>query len=335
MHLELTLTSEDFDQFTDRIISKYQPLNNTSDTNKADRINKQIREFAQKLCGMYQKFYPVVRKTHYQHGMYLSLINRTRSNVDYPHQDKINEDYRIFREHDVPHWAHITSTIFEALLMNFRKLIIDISRGEGKAISMKRIRDDIVHFHTKMKANSDEFTEFVEDLNEQIEIATAPKREELWDYILAYNIHLQDKFPADADDPSNADTDDPFHIIDLEILMDSVNNFINVIYGFYNYKEPAYTADIGHDRTQDWIRSFSSFKKYSMRVLSQYINWLAQFSTLPEYRNLTPEEAGKKIFEKVVLENEENFEIFTLCVQGHLEKQIEALKEELNAESDL
>ena len=327
MHLQLTLTSEDFDQFTDKIISKYQPLNNTSDTNKADRINKQIREFAQKLCGMYQKFYPVVRKTHYQHGMYLSLINRTRSNVDYPHQDEINEDYRIFREHDVPHWAHIASTTFEALLMNFRKLIIDTSRGEGKAISMKRIRKDIMHFHTSMKANSDEFTEFVEDLNKQIEIATAPEREKLWDYILAYNIHLQDKFPAD--------TDDPFHVIDLEILMDSVNNFINAIYDFYNYKEPAYTADIGYDRTQDWIHAFSSFKKYSMRDLSQYINRLAQFSTLPEYVKLTPEEASKKIFERVVLEEEKNFEIFTLHVQGHLEERIEALKEELNAESDL
>ena len=117
--------------------------------------------------------------------------------------------------------------------------------------------------------------------------------------------------------------------------MDSVNNFINAMYDFYNYKEPAYTADIGHERTQNWIRAFSRFKKYSMRDFSQYINWLAQFSTLPEYVNLTPEEAGKKIFEKVVLKDEKNFEIFTLYVQGYLEKRIEALKEELNAESDL
>ena len=324
MLLQLTLTSEDFDQFTDRIISKYQPLNNTLDINKKTRIDKQIQDFAQKLCEMYQKFYPVVRKTHYQHGMYLSLINRTRSNVDYPHQDEINEDYRIFREHDVPHWAHLTSTTFEALLMNFRKLIIDTSRGEGKAISMKRIRKDIMHFHTSMRANSDEFTEFVEDLNKQIEIATAPEREELWDYILAYNIHLQDKFPAD--------TNDPFRVIDLEILMDSVNNFINAIYDFYNYKEPAYTADIGYDRTQHWITSFSRFKKYSMRDLSKYINGLAQLSTYPEYVNLPSEEASKKIFEQVVIENEKGFEIFKILVQLYLEDQIKELREESDSE---
>lgn len=62
--------------------------------------------------------------------------------------------------------------------------------------------------------------------------------------------------------------------------------------------------------------------------LSKYINGLAQLSTSPEYVNLTPEEASKKIFEKVVLEDEKNFEIFTLYVQGHLEKRIEALKED-------
>lgn len=259
-----------------------------------------------------------------QHGMYLSLINRTRSNVEYLHQEKINEDYRIFREHDIPHWAHLTSTTFEALLMNFRKLIIDTSRGKGKAISMKKIRKDIMHFHTSMKANSDEFTEFVENLDKQIEIATAPEREELWDYILAYNIHLQDKF--------RPDTDDPFHVIDLEILMDSVNNFINVIYDFYNYKEPAYTADIGYDHTQDWIRAFSSFKKYSMRDFSQYINGLARFSTSPEYVNLPPEKASKEIFEQVVIKDEKAFEIFKVIIQLYLEDQIKELKEKSDSE---
>ena len=321
MLLQLTLTSEDFDQFTGRIISKYQPLNNTSDPKKADRINKQIREFAQKLCEMYQKFLPVVRKTHYQHGMYLSLINRTRSNVDYPHQDDIDENHKIFSEHDKVHWLHFTSTTFEALLMNFRKLIVDTSRGKGKAISMKRIRDDIMHFHTSMKANSDEFTEFVEDLNEQIEIATDPERKKLWDYILAYNIHLQDKFPAD--------TDDPFHIIDLEILMDSVNNFINAIYGFYNYKEPAYTADIGHDRTQDWIRAFSSFKKYSIRAVSEIIETFAQLSNNFEYRNLTPGEASKEIFKKEVLEKEESHNYFKIIIEIELKERITELREEI------
>ena len=324
MHLQLTPTSEDFDQFTDRIISKYQPLNNTANIQKAARIDKQIQDFAQGMCEMYQKFYPVVRKTHYQHGMYLSLINDKRSNIVNLHQDDIDENHKIFSEHDEAHWLHLTSTTFEALLMNFRKLIVDTSRGEGKAISMKRIRDDIMHFHTSMKANSDEFTEFVEDLNEQIEIATATEREKLWDYILGYNIHLQDKFPAD--------TDDPFHVIDLEILMDSVNNFINVIYDFYNYKEPAYTADIGYDRTQGWIRAFSSFKKYSIRSVSEIIETFAQLSNSFEYRNLTPKEASKEIFKKEVLEKEESHNWFRIIIEIELEERITELREEIKVE---
>ena len=132
MLLQLTLASEDFDQFTDKIISKYQPLNNTANIQKAARIDKQIQDFAQGMCEMYQKFYPIFLRTHYQHGMYLSLINSKRSNIDYPHQDDIDENHKIFSEHDKVHWVHFTSTTFEALLMNFRKLIVDTSEGQGK-----------------------------------------------------------------------------------------------------------------------------------------------------------------------------------------------------------
>ena len=275
---------------------------------------------------MYQKFLPVVRKTHYQHGMYLSLINSKRSNVDYPHQDDIDKNHKIFSEHDELHWLHMTSTTFEALLMNFRKLIVDTSQGEGKAISMTRIRNDIKHFHTSMKADSDEFTQFVEALNEQIEIANAPERKKLWDYILAYNIHLQDKF--------SANTDDQFHIIDLEILMDSVNNFINVLCDFYDYKEPAYIADTGSQKTRDWIRAFSSFKKYSIRSVSEIIETFAQLSNNFEYRNLTPEEASKKIFKKEVLEKEESHNYFKIIIEIELKERITELREEIKVESE-
>ena len=327
MHLEASLTSEDLDQFTAKIISKYQSLNNTSNIRKAARIDKHIQDFAQKLCEMYQKFYPVVRKTHYQHGMYLALINSKRSNVGNLHQNYLNENHKIFSEHNKSHWVHMTSTTFEALLMNFRKLIVDTSEGEGKAISMTRICDNIKQFHTNIKANSDEFTQFVENLNEQIEIANAPEREKLWEYIRSYNIHLDDKF--------SIGTDDPFHILDLGILMDSVNNFINILRDFYGHKEPPYTAGIGYVKTLLWIRAFSFLKRHSMLELSLYINTLAQLSTQPEYVDLTPKEASEKVFENEVLENEENFKIFTLHVQGYLEERIEALKEDLDAESDI
>ena len=296
MHLELTLKSEDFAQFTDKIISKYQPINNNPNINKATKINTQIQDFAQNLCEMYQKFYPIFIKTHYQHGMYLALINGSPSNRHSFHQEKINRDHKIFREFDSTHWLHTTSTTFEALLMNLRKLIIDTSEGKGKAISMKRISQKIKQFHTCIRANSDEFVQFEENLNKQIEIATAPEREELWDYIISYNIHLEDKYAID--------TDDPFHIHDLEVLMNSLRNFINTIYAFYNYKKPAYIAHTGYDQTQRWIAAFSIFQKHSMRLLSETITQLAQLSGTPEYKHLNPKEASEEIFKKEVLEKE-------------------------------
>ena len=327
MHLEASVTSEDRDQFTAKIISKYQPLNNTSNIRKAARIDKHIQDFAQKLCEMYRKFYPVVHKTHYQHGMYLAFINSKRSNVDNLHQNYLNENHKIFSEHNKSHWLHMTSTTFEALLMNFRKLIVDTSEGEGKAISMTRIRDDIKTFHTNIKANSDEFTQFVENLNKQIEIANKPEIGGIWRYIYSYNIHLEDTY--------SVGTDDPFHILDLGILMDSVNNFINILRDFYGHKEPPYTAEIGYVKTLLWIRGFSIFKRHSMLELSRYIDTLAQLSTQPEYVDLTPKEASEKIFENEVLGNEKEFEVFKLIMENHVSDRITALKEELDLEKDL
>ena len=189
---------------------------------------------------------------------------------------------------------------------------------------MTRIRDDIKHFHTSMKANSDEFTEFVENLDEQIEIATAPEMERVWDYIDSYNIHLEDKY--------STDTDDRFHILDLEILVDSVRNFINTIYDFYNYKEPADITNPGYQKTQDWIGAFSSFKKYSIRSVSEIIERFAQLSNNFEYRNLTPREASKEIFKKEVLEKEESHNWFKIIIEIELKERITELREEIIVE---
>ncbi len=326
MHLELALTSEDYEQFTDNIISKYQPINNNPNINKAAKIDEQIRDFAKNLCEMYQKFYPIFHKTHYQHGMYLALINSSPSNIQSFHQEYINENHKVFREFDTTQWLHTTSTTFEVLLMNLRKLIIDTSKGKGKAISMKSISQYIKQFHINIKANSDEFSQFEDDLDKQIKIATAPERKEMWDYIISYNIHLEDKF--------SVNTDDPFHILDLEILMDSLRNFINTIYAFYNYKEPAYIAQTGFQKTQHWIAAFSSFKKYSVRQFSEYITALAQLSNTPKYKNLTPKEASKEIFKKEILENEFEHNYFNIIIEGSLEQRILALREEIESEFD-
>lgn len=322
MHLDLSLTSEDYEQFTDKITSKYQSINRPNiNEDKAEKIDKQIQDFAQKLCGMYQKFYPIFHKTHYQHGMYLALINNRPSNVHSFHQEKIDEEYKIFREFDPTHWLHTTSTAFEALLMNLRKLIVDTSKGKGKAISMKRICKDIKQFHINIKANNNKFSEFEEKLEEQIEIATAPEREELWVYIDSYNMHLEDRY--------SIDTNDTFHVIDLEILMDSVRKFINEIYDFYDYKEPAAIAHTGFQNTQRWIAAFSSFKRHSLPLLSKSITALATFTICPEYKDLSPREASDEIFKKEVLEKDAEHNSFKMITESYLEDRIKAFREEL------
>ena len=92
--------------------------------------------------------------------------------------------------------------------MNLRKLIIDTSKGKGKAISMKRICKDIKQFHIAIKADSVEYSQFEDNLDKQIKIATEPDREGLWDYIDSYNVHLEDKY--------SVDTNDQFHIMTLK-----------------------------------------------------------------------------------------------------------------------
>ena len=184
---------------------------------------------------------------------------------------------------------------------------------------MKRISRKVEQFHNDIKANSNDFTQFEENLSKQIEIATAPEREELWDYIDSYNIHLEDKY--------SIDTDDPFHIQDLEVLMNSLRNFINTIYAFYYYKKPAYIAHTGYDKTQRWIAAFSTFQKHSMRLLSESITAFAHLSNIPEYMNLTPKEASEEIFKKEVLEKDPEHNNFKIMIEGYLEKRISTLRE--------
>ena len=390
---------------------------------------------------MYEKFYPVFLVTDYQHGMYLALINSKRSNTHNYYQENIDQNHQFFREYDNVHWNFLTLTTFEALSMNLRKLIVDTSydqttpKGQmpSKAISIKRISQDIVGFHSRIKPKSKEFAQFTnklaniiekldnaeiginnEKLNQLIEelsniakeidnaemeirnkklnqlqsklvniaieidntemnvdneklsqlidklgditkeadntkISTSNEKlillirelknivkkinekqkeltENFWNYTKSYTIHLEDEYNADA-------KDDLFTLVTLEKLIDSIKEFFNILYAFYNYKEPAYIANVGYQKTQHWIRAFNGLK-YSMRPLSEYINRIAQFSMLPEYLNLTPKEASKQILKAEVLEKEESGKILNLFLEGYLEKAITALREEMKIESE-
>ena len=330
MHLNLSLTSEDYEQFTEKIISKYRSINRPNiNKNKAKEYDKQIQDFAQSLCGMYQKLYPLFLTTHYQYGTYLALINDSPSNRTNFHRERKDEDFKRYREFDNTHWVHEASTTFDALLVNFRKLIIDtserkskaISEAKSKAISMTRISQKIEQLHTNIKANDKEYTDFVEVLNKQIEIATAPERKGLWNYIHSHVLHLGENY--------SIDTEDQFNIHDLEILLNSVRKFINHIYDFYNYKEPTYIAYTGYDKTIRRIEAFSTFQKHSMRILNEHITALAQLSNTPEYMDLTSKEASEAIFKKEILEKVGEHNISKIIIEGYIEKRIEALRKEI------
>ena len=419
MHVKFNLTSENISEFNDKIIAKYESINTSNDPS----ISQDVQKFAQKLSKMYEKFYPVFLVTDYQHGMYLALINSKRSNTHNYHQEDIDRNHQFFREYDSVHWQFLTLTTFEALSMNLRKLIVDTSSDQTtpkgqvspKAISIKRISQDIVGFHSKIKPKSKEFAQFtnklsniikkldnaeiginsekltqlIEELsniakeidnteikignrklsqlksklvniaieidnteinvdNEKLsqlidklcniaeeadntEVGTSNKKltqligelsniveeineqqkgltENFWNYTKSYTIHLEDEYNADT-------TDGLFNLVTLEKLIDSIKEFFNILYSFYNYKEPASIANIGYQKTQHWIKAFNG-RKYSMRLLSEHINGIARFSMLSEYLNLTPKEASKEILKKKVLEKEESCKILNLFLEG-------------------
>ncbi len=57
-------------EFTNKIISKYESINTKDDLS----ISQKIQDFAQELSAVYEKFYPSFLQTLDQHGMYLALI---------------------------------------------------------------------------------------------------------------------------------------------------------------------------------------------------------------------------------------------------------------------
>ena len=125
-------------------------------------------------------------------------------------------------------WLHLILSIFDALLVNLRKLIKDTSSGSGagKAISMKNIVTQIRNLHTSIKADSEEFTHFLGCLQSHIDRAESPQMQGLWDYAYSNVAHLDDKYEYSD---SNS-----FIISDLRTLIDTVNDFMDAICEFYN-----------------------------------------------------------------------------------------------------
>ena len=322
MLLTLNAESQNFEELTDKVIDKYRSVNNTLYT--AD-----IQDFAVNMKEMYEKFYPAFLKVHYQHGMYLALVNITPSNVTDFHKESRDEYHKVFWEDDPVLSTYLASTVFEALVTNLRKLTTDLSWGKSsntgnappRAISMKRITKDIEEFHKKIAVNNgEEFVQFEKDLNNLIEnIENGQDLERLWNYADKYNIHLEDQY--------SLDDEELFPLTTLRTAIDNIMGFINVIVEFYEYDEAAHIADVGRTNTQRWIAGFASYKVNSLRIMREYIDSLASLCNNANYIKLDPDEASQKICDEEIFDNGIYHEDLKIRVKFAIRKSIEKLRE--------
>ena len=199
------------------------------------------------MSSAYKKFKELFLIAHYQRGLYLAFANVSPSDITYPaaEEDLIKSHKKLF-DLDQPLWIHLTSSIFDALLVNLRKLTTDTSSGAGKAISMKRIKTQICNFHTSIKADSEEFTIFLERLESHIKAAESSQMQNLWNYVDSNVAHLDSKYEYDD---SNS-----FIISDLRTLINTVNHFMDDICKFYDYGESGHLINTSYDDAVGWIR---------------------------------------------------------------------------------
>ena len=161
MITHIYMKSDDFEQLEANIVAKYAGISQKATAKKAASIDKQIQDFANNFSSAYKKFKELFLIAHYQHGIYLAFANVKPSDLTYlaAEADLIKSHKELF-DLNQSLWIHLTLSIFDALLVNLRKLTTDTSAGAGKAISMKSIEKKIRNFHTNIKADSDEFTLF-------------------------------------------------------------------------------------------------------------------------------------------------------------------------------
>ena len=322
MLLDLNIDSRNFDELTDKIISRYKTINKPE-------FNDEISEFAKNLRDMYEKFYPVFLKTQQQHGMYLALVDVTPENITDFHEDYRSENHKIFWQADTVISLYLASSIFEALLTNLRKLATDLSKdtsvntGETipRAISMKRIVKDIKKFHREIGVTTNEFIQFEKHIEGlAFGIHNEQELEKLWRYTDKHNIHLEDQYSPDEEDM--------FMLKTVRLLINDIMEFIGAIDEFYNYREAASIIDTGRSRMQRWIASFASCKVNSIRSMREYVDALASLCNHPNYISLEPEEASEKIVEEMMLENEGNFEHLKIIMEIEIKRSIPELREE-------
>ena len=325
MKLDINMTSEDFEQLEANIVAKYAGISQKATPKKAASIDKQIQDFASNFSSAYKKFNELFLIAHYQHGIYLAFANVKPSNLTYlaAEEDLIKSHAELF-DLDRILWIHLTLSIFDALLVNLRKLIKDTSSGAGKAISMKSIVTQICNLHTNIKADSEEFTLFLKRLESHIEKAESPQMQSLWDYAYSNVAHLDDKYEYGDSDS--------FIIADLRTLIDTVNDFMDDICEFYNYGESGHLMNTSYGDAVRWMCALGCFMENSLRNVKDDINSIAfAYYQHPDYIDLNPEEASSEILKKVV-NNPDEFLSLRMSIELELRQRIAELRDELLSE---
>lgn len=323
MKLDIDMKSDDFKQLEANIVAKYASISQKATPKKAASIDKQIQDFASNFSSTYKKFKELFLIAHYQRGIYLAFANVKPDNLTYlAAEADLIKSHKKLVDLDRPLWIHLTLSIFDSLLVNLRKLIKDKSSGpSGKAISMKSIVIQLRNLHTGIKADSKEFTCFLERLESYIERAESPQMQKLWSYADSNVIHLEDKYEYGD---SNS-----FMITDLRTLIDTANDFMDAICEFYNYGESGHLLNTSHGAAVHWICALGSFMENSLRNVKDGINAIAVYCCQhPNYINLNPKEASSKILKKAIPSDE--FLLLRMSIELKLTQRIEELRDELN-----
>ena len=322
MKLNFNMKSDDFQQLEANIVAKYEGVSQKATGKKAVKIDKQIQDFAINFSSAYQKFKELFIIAHYQRGLYLAFVNIKPDDLTHfaAEEDLIKSHKELFNLNQ-PLWIHLTSSIFDALLVNLRKLTTDTSSGAGKAISMKRIKNQICNLHTSIKADSEEFTLFLERLESHIKAAESSQMENLWNYVDSNVVHLDDKYEY-----GNSNS---FIVSDLRTLIDTVNDFMVAICKFYNYGEPGHLKNMSYGDTVRWICALGAFMENSLRNVKDDINAIAiNYCQHPDYINLNPIEASSEILKRAIPSDE--FLSLRMSIELELTQRIAELRDELN-----
>ena len=321
MKVDIDMKSDDFEQLEANIVAKYAGISQKANPKKAASIEKQIQDFAIKFSSAYKKFKELFLIAHYQRGLYLAFVNIKPDNLThFAAEEDLIKSHKELVDLNQPLWIHLTLSIFDALLVNLRKLIKDTSSGAGKAISMKNIVTQIRNLHTSIKADSEEFTLFLECLESHIDRAESPEMENLWDYAYSNVAHLDDKYEYGD---SNS-----FIISDLRTLIDTVNDFMDAICEFYNYGESGHLMNTSYTDAAHWMCALGAFMENSLGNVKDDINAIAAYCCqYSDYINLTPEEASSEILKKAIPSDE--FLSLRMSIELELAQRISELRDEL------